>query len=340
MISVSPIYQTDGDRLYREFFQPEFGSQRLGRPGHWRGSGAALLRLQDPVQLSAFENLLAGRTPSGAEALWPESSARRHELGWRLTISASPSLTVLWALAPRLVRARLEDTHGSSVRYALWNFEGAVSGWDWRQEEGHDKFPGALFATFRCGAAWDQTPHLHTTAFVFNLAFHHDGTVGTFTTDQVFQQRFQLQATYEQMRDTMLWGDIGVYGEIPGVDLRIVGVPQELCQRFCFDSSFSPQGRAEPGQQPRPLRSEQLFAVWQRQAQGWGWGPKQAEEFLRHARWERMLHDLGERWRFRLHQGEQLVKRARNSLRKLTPVRRSQDPRSSQDKDQGQTHSH
>jgi len=265
MISVSPIYQTQGDRPYREFFQPEFRSQRLGRPGQWQGRGAFLFALQNPVQLPAFQHLLAGRTPRRAEALWPDSRDRRGELGWCLTFSASPSLTVLWALAPRLVRARLEHTHASSVRHALWNLERATRG---------ENYPGAVFATFRCGAAWDQTPHLYTTAFLFNIAFHRDSSFGTYTTEQVFQQRFHLQTWYEEMRDTMLWRDIGAYREIRGVDLRIVGVRQELCRQFCFDSSFSPQRRDEPGQQPRPLRSDQLFAAWQQQAQEWGWGPK------------------------------------------------------------------
>jgi hypothetical protein len=340
MISISPIHQTEGDRPYREFFQTEFCSQRLGRPGRWQGRGATLLSLQNPVELSAFQNLLAGRTPNGGEVLGSESSARPPELGWRITIGASPSLTVLWALAPQPVRARLEDTHASSVRHALWNFEAAVSGWDWRQDEGHDAFPAALLATFRCGAAWDQTPHLHTTAFLFNLAFHRDGTVGTFTTDQVRQQRFQLQTTYEQMRDTMLWGDIGAYREIRGADLRIVGVPQELCRRFCFDPSFSPQNAVEPGQRPKPLRSDQLFAAWSQKAEEWGWGPKQAGDFLREARWERRLQDLVEQWRSGLSQGEQLAKRAVNSVKQLMPVKQSQAPRSDQDKHQRPTHSH
>ena len=340
MITISPIYQTEGDRPYREFFQPEFGSQRLGRPSRWRGRGASLLGLQNPVPLSAFQNLLAGRTPNGAEPLRSESSARPPELGWRVTLSASPSLTVLWAMAPPPVRARLEDTHASSVRHALCSFETAVSGWDWRQDKGHDARPAALFATFRCGAAWDQTPQLHTTAFVFNLAFHRDGTVGTFTADQVFQQRFQLQTSYEEMRDTMLWGDIGAYRETRGVDLRIEGVPQELCRRFCFDPSFSPQQADESGHRSPPLRSDQLFAAWQQRGAEWGWGPKQAEAFLREARWDRRVHDLGERWRSGLSQGEQLAKRVVNAVKQLRPVKRSPAARSNQDKDHWTTHSH
>jgi conjugative relaxase-like TrwC/TraI family protein len=116
MITISPIFEKDGDKAYREFFQDEFVAQRLGNRGYWQGEAAKILQLGNPVQLAAFQNLLHGRTPDGGQRLVPESGGSDRELGWQLTISTSPSLSVLWALAPARTRLRLEYTHFSDIR--------------------------------------------------------------------------------------------------------------------------------------------------------------------------------------------------------------------------------
>ena len=342
MISITPIYQTDGDKPFREFFVPEFRSQRLGDSGCWQGDGAKLLNLERPVELEAFQRLLSGQTPDGAKRLLAEPNNQRRELGWRVTIAAPPSLTVLWALAPERKRAHLEYAHAHSVMYALWNFERAVSGWDWRQRRGREQYPAAILAKFLCGAARDQTPHLHTGAFLFNMAFHQDGTIGTFTNAQVTKQKFQLEATYAEFRDAMLWGIIRPYREMCGVDSRIEGIPQELCRRFFFDPSFSPQKAVGLGQAAAPLSSEQLFANWQEKAEEWGWGPKQAERFLRGAKQERLRFERADKWRNRLYRGSLLGHRVQDSLTKLMhgEEKRSQEQGSGQSKDNGQTRSH
>ena len=342
MISISPIYQTDGDKPFREFFVPEFRSQRLGHPGCWQGEGAELLGFKNPIELETFQHLLSGQTPDGAKPLLTEPSNQRRELGWRVTVAASPCLTVLWALAPEPVRERLEYTHATCADFALRKIELAMSDWDWVQDENRMEYGGAVFAKFRCGAASDQTPNLHTTAFLFNLAFHVDGTIGTFTSSEVLRQRFQLQTTYELHRDVRLCDDIGAYRQMcGGVDLRIEGVPQELCRRFFFDSSFSPQKDVGLGQVAAPLRSEQLFAKWQEKADEWGWGPKQAESFLRGARQERLRRVRAGKWRYRIYRGSLLCHRVRNSLPKLMrgEDKRSQEQGSGQSKDKGQTRS-
>ena len=344
MITISPIFEKDGDKPYREFFQPEFKSQRLGKQGYWQGEAVETLHLGNPVPLAAFQNLLHGYTPDGARRLVAESGGADRELGWQLTISASQSLSVLWALAPARTRLRLEYTHFSSVRYALSCFEQAIHGWDGEGNLPRGKNPAGLFAAFRSGAAWDQSPHLHTTVFFFNLGLRPDGTAQTFTTDQVKNQRFNLRQSVEEMLVVMLWGDIGAYRLVQGAEQRLAGVPEELSQKFFFDPNYRINRVGKVEEPVKPLPSSYLFSRWQAQAEQWGWGPKQAEAFLRDARRARDWEELKGRWRQQVHRGRHLLQETGKSLHSLLQggKNHTEMPVAKQSKDQGheETHSH
>jgi hypothetical protein len=344
MITISPIFEKDGDKAYREFFQDEFVAQRLGKPGYWQGEAAKILHLGDPVQWAPFQNLLHGRTPDGAQRLVAESGGSDRELGWQLTISTSPSLSVLWALGPVRTRGRLEYTHFSSVRHALSCFEQAIHGWDGEGDLPRGKNPAGLFAAFRSGAAWDQSPHLHTTVFCFNLGLRRDGTAQTFTTDQVKNQRFNLRQSVEEMLEVMLWGDIGAYKQVRGAEQRLAGVPQEVCQKFCFDPKYRINRIGKIEEPAEPLPSKYLFCRWQEQAEQWGWGPKQAEAFLRDARRARDWEELKVRCCYRVARGMHLLQETGKSLHGLLQggKNRTEMPVAKQSKaqDHGETHSH
>src|SRR6185503_18433179 len=130
MVSITPIYGYEGDHPFREYFEHKFVSQRLGRAKLWLGRGAEFLGLKNPVTLTSFQNLLHGHSPDGAKQLRDPSVHGNKELAWRLTITAPPSLSVLWALAPRATRARLQHTHFCAARHALSDFQGVVNAWD------------------------------------------------------------------------------------------------------------------------------------------------------------------------------------------------------------------
>ena len=342
MITISPIFGKDGDKAYREFFQEEFISQRLGKPGYWQGEAAKILHLGDPVQWAPFQNLLRGRTPDGAQRLVAESGGSDRELGWQLTISTSPSLSVLWALGPVRTRVRLEYTHFSSVRHALSCFEQAIHGWDGEGDLPRGKNPAGLFAAFRSGATWDQSPHLHTTVFFFNLGLRPNGTAQTFTTDQVKNQRFNLRQSVEEVQEVMLWRAIGAYQLVQGAEQRLAGVPQEVCQKFCFDSKYRINRIGKVEEPAEPLPSKYLFSQWQKQAEQWGWGPKEAEAFLRSARRARTWAELKAQCREKVQQGTQILQETGHSLRERlqSSKNRTEMPVTRQSKDHEQTHSH
>jgi len=46
MIMITTIRERDAEKVYREFFEKEFVTQRLGTKGKWFGAGARLLKLK------------------------------------------------------------------------------------------------------------------------------------------------------------------------------------------------------------------------------------------------------------------------------------------------------
>lgn len=76
--------------------------------GMWFGLAAKLFNLDGQVNRSDFENLLAGRSPSGQplKGIQPDSSRKKKNrvAGYDLTLSVPKSVSTLWAIAGRRVQ--------------------------------------------------------------------------------------------------------------------------------------------------------------------------------------------------------------------------------------------
>lgn len=281
MVKIEPFYQADAEKVAREFLSPEFSSERLGRAGHWQGMGIERLRLDNPVQPAALTNLLKGSSPDGTRALVPAVPDPQRTAAWRLTFSASQSASVLWAMAPHPSSLTIERVHDQCVEAALIDFEQQICGHElWAPQHVADQFLGGVFASFRCGASWDQTPHLHTTVLVLNLGLRADGATQPLTADQVRATTCSVAGYYRAILARGLRLDLGPFRRFPCADLRIEGVPQELCRRFLFDPKFS--NRSGTGDQPSApgLRGAELLVRWRQQGRAFGWGPAQASALL------------------------------------------------------------
>ena len=278
MITFTPIHESDGDKLHAEFFRPEFIAQRLGTLGEWRGEAKACLHLLNPVQSPAFENLLHGRSPEGQRPLSLTSEHGMEELGWRFTLSTPRTVSVLWAMAPGPVRAAIELAHDQGIGASLWHRESSLCGGAGTSSQ--DLSHGALFATFRGGTDYGQSPHLHTSVFLFNLKFRADGKVEKLSPDRVRDEVSNLRFIQAVYTGAHLLKYTGLPQEMLGDDIRLTGVPSEIVYRFFFDRRFS-LDRGCPGNgTAQPLPSQGLFRAWQEKGQEWGWGPREVDYLL------------------------------------------------------------
>jgi hypothetical protein len=302
MIAITPLTSKELENASKEFFAKEFVSSRLGTLGHWLGSGAEKLMLENPVTLAQFQNLARGLTPDGGGRTLPENLGPKCISGWQIKFDGSQSLSVLWALAPEKHRTNIESAHLTAVCESFHIFEAIVNR-DPKEKAG-------LFSVFfNAGASHDQCPHLCATAFVFKQAACGTGPAHTYVDVDIERHKAELAYYYEGSLDYFVWKTIGPFNRQPGCDeLRIVGVPQEVVLKFFYgrSSALAFDGELAPG--------DSLFAKWQSQAKDWGWGPKEAEALLKTLHYKQELESLRERFRQDVRENKAKIERAWNSV--------------------------
>ena len=274
MIRINPIYEKDVDRLYREFFEPQFRTQRLGAPGNWHGGAAQKLSLTEPVQAGAFSSLLRGLTPEGEALVGRQPQRADRAAAWRITLTdAGPASVVLWALSPSVYRLRIRRAHTHAVRAVITDFESGLNGRPWFDNPDAPGRKSALFAEFQAGATRQQAPRLHTNLFLFNLLFQKGTKTRTFAPEEVKQQWLRMDAVYTRTLGKELSRILG----------NQVQIPTELSVRF---DAHPLNGSPDPDRRvvPQALENRELFAAWQQQARGWGWGPERVADLIAKSR--------------------------------------------------------
>jgi len=269
MMRVIPLKETEGDRLYREFFAPEFVPQRLGTPGHWQGVAAQKLSLSGQVRLDDFQSLLQGRAANGEALIRREPLEPERLAAWRITLAdGGPASVALWALAPGPYGARVRRAHNHAVHAAITEFERELNNRPWFDNPDAPGRKSVVFAEFQAGATRQQAPRLHTNLFLFNLLFQKRVETRNFTAEEVTRQCSRLEAVYTKRFTQELSRILGAR----------VQVPAELCVRF----QAHPRGSSDRAGER--LEGRQLFAAWRQQAQAWGWGPERVGEAIAEAR--------------------------------------------------------
>ncbi|MDP1604829.1 MAG: relaxase domain-containing protein, partial [Legionella sp.] len=198
MIKINAIRESDGDRLHREFFSPEFIAYRLGRPGHWQGSAVGKLGLTGPVEPGVFQKLLEGRSPEGEALLGAAVAQPNRILGWRISVAADAPTSVLWALAPPVVRGRIVTAHANAIRLGLGEVERHLNGRPWIENPDAPGRISTLTAKFHSGASLQQTPRLETNVFLFNLVFQTGKENTSFTREQAAGQGRLIHSVYQR----------------------------------------------------------------------------------------------------------------------------------------------
>ena len=333
MMAIKPIHLFNATLEFREFFPPCAEPQRMTDRGHWLGPPAKLLQLRNPIELAPFRHLLTGRSPDGAKKLLTEPPQDERLMAWRLDFRSSEGLNTLWALSPRRTQLNIEKAHRRAVRGAIAAVEVEVT--ETFPERTPEKEPTALFAVFRGGSP-DQLPDLHTTAFLFNLKFQSDGAVSTFDSEKLQDAADRLLDFYNKLHYTFVWQRIGVPEYVIDHDLRVLGISPALYSKIPLQKS----GPLNPGE-PRTMNSankEHRLIQWQRQAQAFGWGTKEAQSYLRYARRNYAIEDLMNKCRKTINRGINLVLGPPGFPGRVRD-QRSMDPPSNNE-GHGITHSH
>ena len=283
---MTPTLEHESERLYRQFFRPEFATQRLGAPGEWQGSAIARLGLQNPVQESDLANLLKGWTPDGQQMI-QDPLAANSVRAWRCSLRADPPLNALWALSSESIREQIRLAHTKAVQVAVADFENTLNGRSGKDRPIPHEWKLTLVAKFESGASREQTPQLETNLLLLNFVIHRGDGGGLTTFPQRRANRIEqrMQSVYKQVLEKeTLWA----FGSR-------IQLPEELCQRLQQPFEFGPLP-ANPTAGKTALQGNELFTAWQEQGRSWGWGPDRVESLHeaagRQLNWRNLMREF------------------------------------------------
>ena len=266
--------------------------------GSWFGTGASLLGLKGELHAKQFQRVLRGFSPDGKHPLVQNAGGENRQAGIDLTFCAPKSVSVLWSLAPRNVRLIILAAHIAAVTSTLEYLE-KVAGITRRGKAGTIKErAGLIFGLFLHTTSRLNDPHVHTHAFLVNVATRPDGTTGALWTKEIFRHKIRAGHLYRERLAQELGLRLGLKVEPENVGFHVQGVPRELCRnqskrRQSIERELLDAGKAgakaakEAAVNTRPkkvnVRAEVLFETWSREAELVGWGRKQAETLLENA---------------------------------------------------------
>lgn len=342
MITITPIRRGEEDRAYRELFTLEYFTRHLGSLGQWQGGGVKPLGLQSPVESSVLKHLLEGHSPDGTRPLAPDCAQPTREPGWCLDLRVPHSVSVLWALAPEAARASIERAHRAAVAVTLLDLERDLGGFRTGQHLSEERLPHGVFACFPGRVSHDQMPQLSVRAILPNLGFLRDETVTNFGSDRLLERQAGLATAYRALLGGQLQKQVGAFQEWANTDMRLVGVPPELCLKFCCDPNARHELTDARGQPATALPGQDLFQAWRRLGDKYGWGGRQAEALLAQMERRQIWVSLRDKWNHTVQRARACSAQVATSVKEvvLQPSQstgRSQ-PARSRDKDMGHSH--
>ena len=237
MLSISARGSAASAEAYYEHLaeQDDYYLKGQEPPGQWQGKGAEALGLSGAVSREDFAAALRGYKP-GAEGTIPEAlvqnAGEKHMAGWDLTFSAPKSVSVLWALAPEDVQARLAAAHDDAVTEALKFVEDHAS-FTRRGKGGviQEKVNGLLVSTFQHGTSREQDPQLHTHSFVHNVAERQDGTWGSIDGRNFYRWKMASGAYYRAALAEKMQ-ELGFEVRRDGKSFAVAGVSEKVEKHF------------------------------------------------------------------------------------------------------------
>ena len=237
MLSISARGSAASAEAYYEHLaeQDDYYLKGQEPPGQWQGKGAEALGLTGTVSRKDFAAALRGYKP-GADGTIPEALVQnagdKHMAGWDLTFSAPKSVSVLWALAPEDVQAKLATAHDEAVTEALKFVEDHAS-FTRRGKGGaiQEKVNGLLVSTFQHGTSREQDPQLHTHSFVHNVAERQDGTWGSIDGRNFYRWKMASGAYYRAALAERLQ-EMGFEVRRDGKSFAVSGVSEKVEKHF------------------------------------------------------------------------------------------------------------
>lgn len=201
--------------------------------GAWLAAGGAALGLSGAVEGTDLRRVLAGLDPRDELPLRRSLSAAR-VAGFDLTFSAPKSVSVVFGVADRDVRAAVRQAHDRAVEEAVGYVERSAAS----VRRGHagarvEPADGLVAAAFRHRTSRAGDPQLHTHVLVANLGRGPDGRWSALDGRQVYAHARAASFLYQAVLRSELTRELGVeWLTVRQGIAELAGVPRPVLQAF------------------------------------------------------------------------------------------------------------
>ena len=220
--------------------------------GTWIGSGGMSLGLAGPVDGDALRRALAGLDPQDGSPLRSSSSAVK-VAGFDLTFSAPKSVSVLFGIGDRQLRAGVRAAQNRAVLEAVGYLERSAAAVR-RGHGGTEVVPatGLVAAAFRHRTSRAGDPQLHTHVLVANLGRGPDGRWSALDGRRLYAHARAASFIYQAVLRAELTRTLGLeWLPVRNGISELVGVPKPVLRAFSrrraeIQAAMSARGTSGP----------------------------------------------------------------------------------------------
>jgi conjugative relaxase-like TrwC/TraI family protein len=212
----------------------DYYSGRGEAPGEWVGAGARALGLARVVAGSQFNALIAGSDPRDPSARLRRSAKEPSVAALDLTFSAPKSVSVLAAVAPDNVTAKLIMAHEEALRAAIVYLEDTAV----LVRRGHDgervePGEGLIAVAYRHRMSRALDPQLHTHVVAANMTRGPDGRYTALHATPLYRAAKTAGYLYQAHLRATVSDRLGLqWGEVRKGAAELLAVPSEVLAEF------------------------------------------------------------------------------------------------------------
>ena len=218
---------------------------------------SALFNFSDDAKVNAkdFNRLYHGFDPITGEKLTRTAGSKNRSPGIDIVLNADKSVSTLWAIAPPVLRVKLERAQEDAARQTLRLTIARYCANTRHGAGGLEVVPADILAAlWQHGESRAGDPHLRTHCTLFNLArSHKDGQFRTLFLRPIFRWVKAVGAVYGNRLTWFLQQRLGICMERYGdTGIRIAGIPKALEERWSKRQHQIKAIMQKPESNPRP----------------------------------------------------------------------------------------
>lgn len=222
-------------KYYTELASIKYYNSEFEPQGMWHGHVANQFGLKDkPVEHDLLMLFASGHNKQNKALVGNAGS--KHQIGFDLTFSAPKSVSVLFGLADKRIREKVQQCHLKAVKMVLSYIEDNLIEVRAGSNEYGDrlkvKTKNSLFAIFEHGSSRSLDPQLHSHCILLNFSKLKPQEWRCLETKHLFKYQKAIGAMYRNELAHQLKKELNLAIEPDEEFFKLPIVPEDVCQKF------------------------------------------------------------------------------------------------------------